>query len=392
MSEIIETYNRLGSIRAAAAALGVSRSTVKRHLDAAGTVAAVAESRTVAQLKQTNKGLKDQLQLVTDQFNKLELHLKANKILEAHADEIVVPEWTVRTPHSSKVLGVPTLFLSDLHWGEVVNAAEVHGVNEYNLEIAKTRMKRCIQTTVSLLKSKLSGEYPGIILALGGDLFDGFSLPHAELLINSDDNILSTFMQLQEALIWAIKALADEFGKVFIPCVVGNHGRLFMKSQAKGAVQNNLDWLMAKQLEIYFKADKRVHLHIPDSLDCYYNVYGKTTCLTHGDQFHGGSGIAGIWSAILLGEARKRKRQQAVGRPFDTMVLGHWHQATLGKGTIVNGSMVGYDEYAYKNNFSYEPPTQALWIDHPTHGLTHWLPVYLEDKQQASKDWVTWAK
>jgi hypothetical protein len=168
--------------------------------------------------------------------------------------------------------------------------------------------------------------------------------------------------------------------------------RLFQKPQAKGAVKNNLDWLLAKQLEIQLADDKRIQFHIPNSLDCFYQVYGKTFCLTHGDQFKGGSGIAGLWSAILLGHARKLKRQQALGRPFDWLILGHWHQLTLGKGIIVNGSTVGYDEYAYKNNFSYEVPSQALFINHPTHDLTHWLPVYLEAKQKQADEWIAWSK
>lgn len=392
MSEILNTYRRLQSIRATAATLGVSRERVRKEIGLGNAEASVAENRQILSLKQSNTALKDQLEVVENQLKKLETHFKATRLLESCADQIVVPDWAVKTGHTDRVLGVPTVLLSDLHWGEVVTASEVNGVNEYNLEIAERRLRRCTSTVINLLKTKLSGEYPGIILAMAGDMFDGFALPHMELLINSDDHILSTFLRLQECLIWVIRTLADAFGKVFIPVVVGNHGRLHMKPQAKGAVQNNLDWLLAKQLELYFKSDKRVVFHIPDSLDCFYSIYGKTTCLTHGDQFKGGSGIAGIWSAILLGEARKRKRQQAVGRAFDNLVLGHWHQATLGKGTIVNGSMVGYDEFAYRNNFGFELPTQAMWITHPVYDITHWLPIYLEDKQQASNDWVTWAK
>ena len=35
---------------------------------------------------------------------------------------------------ASKSPGVPTLFLTDLHYGEVVDPAQVGGVNSYNVE------------------------------------------------------------------------------------------------------------------------------------------------------------------------------------------------------------------------------------------------------------------
>ena len=75
---------------------------------------------------------------------------------------------------SGRMAGVPTLFLSDLHWGEVVNPEEIGSVNEYNLEIAHQRLERCIDTATSLLKDYFrDAKYPGIVLALGGDMLSG---------------------------------------------------------------------------------------------------------------------------------------------------------------------------------------------------------------------------
>jgi len=409
--ELSRLITEAGNVANLAHQSGVARSTLQEWVNIGRTHGVEFQSRSQAnigayevqdvkqlklktELKEARTKNKELEEAAKEQASKLaevEKHLSALKILEEHADAVAVPEW-IRKRHSDKVTGVPQLMLSDLHWGEVVDPSQVNGVNEYNLAIAKVRMKKCINTTIELLKYKINGNYPGIVVSLAGDMFDGFALGHLELLINSDADILETFLALQVELASALVALADEFGHVFVPVVVGNHGRLHLKPQAKGAVKNNLDWLLAKQLEIQLAHDKRIQFHIPNSLDCFYQIYGRTTCLTHGDQFKGGSGIAGLWSAILLGHARKLKRQQALGRPFDVLQMGHWHQLTLGKGIIVNSSMVGYDEYAYKNNFAYEVPSQALFINHPTHDLTHWLPVYLEAKQQQSSDWVAWSK
>ena len=73
------------------------------------------------------------------------------------------------------------------------------------------------------------------------------------------------------------------------------------------------------------------------------------------------------------------------------MLLGHWHQLIQLERLIVNGSLKGYDEYAYSNNFGFEPPRQALWLTHPEHGLTFSMPVYLDRKRQPkSKEWISW--
>ena len=76
---------------------------------------------------------------------------------------------------------------------------------------------------------------------------------------------------------------------------------------------------------------------------------------------------------------------------YDTMLLGHWHQLIQLERLIVNGSLKGYDEYAYSNNFGFEPPRQALWLTHPDHGLTFSMPVYVDrKKKQHNTEWISW--
>ena len=53
---------------------------------------------------------------------------------------------------------------------------------------------------------------------------------------------------------------------------------------------------------------------------------------------------------------------------YDTMILGHFHQYLVIPGVIVNGSLKGYDEYAYVSNFGFETPRQAFWVTTPEHG------------------------
>ena len=124
-----------------------------------------------------------------------------------------------RTPSAA---GIPTLLLSDLHWGETILGSEIEEANEYNLEVARERLQRVIHKTRSLLRDHVVGNYPGIVVCLGGDMISGSI--HDELLQTNDGTVMSQMLDLFEHMQTAIKLLADDFGKVHLPCVTGNHG------------------------------------------------------------------------------------------------------------------------------------------------------------------------
>jgi hypothetical protein len=275
--------------------------------------------------------------------------------------------------------GVPTLFLSDLHWGEVVQAGQVNGVNRYNLDIARKRLRSTVETATHLLRI-LDGKmrYPGIVVPLGGDMVSGNI--HEELQATNEINTMPTVLDLFESLCGAIGLLADTFGRVFLPCVSGNHGRDTKKTWAKDRNHTSFDWLLYQFLARHFAAagDKRVTFYIPEGSDALYRVYGTRYLLTHGDQFKAGDSIIGPIGPLMRGNQKKTARNQAVGQDYDVMIAGHWHQYIHLSRLIVNGSLKGYDEYAAAGNFGFESPMQALWVTHPRFGITYRMPVYSE--------------
>ena len=80
----------------------------------------------------------------------------------------------------------------------------------------------------------------------------------------------------------------------------------------------------------------------------------------------------------MLGHHRKAQRQMSISNPYDWLVMGHWHSYWTGKGIIVNGSVKGYDEYAYLNNFGYERPIQAMWVTTPQNALSFPAPIFAD--------------
>lgn len=274
--------------------------------------------------------------------------------------------------------GIPVLLLSDLHWGEVVDPQQIGGVNKFNLTIAQKRLKHTVHTAVELCRILDSNmRYDGIVVPLAGDNCSGDI--HEELQATNELPTIPTILDLATHLEAAIGMLADVFGKVYLPCVTGNHGRNTRKVWAKDRTRTSFDWLLYKLLQRAFQNDERVTLSIADGPDQPFTVNGRRYLLTHGDRLgSGGDGMIGFLGPVTRGDHKRRTRQQQVGQPYDTMICGHWHQYVHTQRLIVNGSLKGYDEYAYTEAFPFEQPQQALWIVHPKHGETYRMPVRCE--------------
>lgn len=299
-----------------------------------------------------------------------------------------VPTWVSKPKRKSKVTGVPFLMLSDWHWAEVVRPSEVSGVNAYNLEIAHKRVKRLVATAIELLTVDLANaRYDGIVIGLGGDMFSGDI--HEELKQTNENPVIPSVLDLLGVLVWLVNQFADIFGRVFVVGVTGNHGRNTKKIQAKERWATSYDWLLYALLARHFENDKRVTIAAPEAPEYGFSIYGHRYLLTHGDEFRGGDGIIGPLGPATRGRVRKQSRDTTMNRGFDTLVMGHWHTLAQLPNLVINGSLKGYDEFAMRMNFAFERPAQAMWITHPEHGITHQMPIYLEDPSTTSRTWLS---
>lgn len=329
----------------------------------------------VAKLKKERDNWKHSAELLNDELEATRRKLDLHERLGKHT--FVSPKWT-QPKGKKKHRGTALLMLSDLHLDEVVKPEEMLGLNAFNREIALMRLEKVTKGAVTVARDYLSGfKYDGAVLLLGGDIFTG--IIHDELKETNESPILASLEYWLDPLAACIQALTDEFGRLLVVGVVGNHGRLSIKWRYKGAVEDNFDWFLYRQLARHFKNDPRISWNVPSSLDAYFDVYGYKHLLTHGNQARGGSGISGLLTPISLLDHRKRKRDASTIGAADHMWLGHWHSYINGPGWTINGSLKGYDEYAFGNNFSYEPPQQAFAVLTPEHGLTFQTPIFAAD-------------
>lgn len=299
-------------------------------------------------------------------------------------DEAVLspPDWLVPTDSAGgRHVAIPSIMVTDIHWGERVRPEEVGGVNAYDTTIAEARIKRAAEGAIKVCSTYLAGlEYEGLQLCLGGDLLSGEI--HRELRESNVETTTESVVGVLEALVAAVRMLADYFERIHVAAVVGNHGRTTRRTRSKRKARDNYDWLVYQLLARELRADDRVTVQVADAADLHFRVYDTRYCLTHGDQFRGGTGIAASLSPLLLGVHRKRRRDAQVGSPWDVLVLGHFHETHFMRDFIVGGSIVGYSEYAYQRNLNYEPASAALWLTTPERGITFRLPVEVQDPAQ----------
>lgn len=327
----------------------------------------------LSKLTRENKDLKSQLKEMSEQA--VSAHSLKELIGGLSDSEIVGdPSWLTISKKTSTCSTVPVLFLSDLHLDEVVDGSQMYAYNAYDREIATERLKFTFEYAVELLKKKLVGnKYDGAVVVLGGDILSGNI--HEELTESNDARINQSIIYWADKLASGVEMMANEFGRVFVPCVTGNHGRMHKKPRAKNRAFDNFEWLIYQMMAKHFRGDKRVSFLIPDGPDAHFSIYNTKFLLTHGDSFSGGNGVSGIFTAVKLGVLRKRQQCQQIGKPFDIALVGHFHQYIHGNEFIVNGSMKGYDEYAHSKAFPPERPQQALFLVHKQYGVTIRMPV-----------------
>lgn len=202
------------------------------------------------------------------------------------------PKWMVAAPPKSSKIARPSAFFSDAHWDEVVNPEEIEWMNGYDREIALSRTERFFRNTIRLGRDYLKGlDFDGIVMPVGGDLFSGSI--HEELNETNEDTLYGSFVAYIDPMVAGIRLFAEEFGRVYVPCVVGNHPRRTKKPRHKKSVRDNLEWLFYKILQRELAGDKRVDIAVSESHDIDWSIWGTRYRMTHGDQFRGGSGIAG---------------------------------------------------------------------------------------------------
>jgi hypothetical protein len=289
--------------------------------------------------------------------------------------DMKVPKWMAPKRITKAHRATALLMLSDLHLDEVVDLAEMSGMNEYNRQIAERRLENVIDGTVKLTSTYVAGvTFDGIVVALNGDILTGEI--HDELARTNEAPTTASVTHWVPRLASALTYLADHFGKVHVPCTDGNHDRTYKKIPAKQRAESSFAWVVYNWLADMLRDDDRITFSITTAPGQVYPIYGTVFHQSHGDAFRSAGGVGGLYPSMLKHILRLDAMWGTQGHKVDCHLFGHWHQYLSGPNFIVNGSLKGYDEYARGAAFGYEPARQALAIVTPERGIVQQMPVY----------------
>jgi hypothetical protein len=288
------------------------------------------------------------------------------RLASAPARPIVVPK---RAPAGGKRIGCAVALLSDLHYGEHVRADFSTWGNAYDPAIARARLARFFAGVEALVeKERHTFAIDRLVLWLGGDLITGHI--HEDL-AETALNPIESVLEVEPLIIAGVRRLEARGLHITMPCSYGNHGRTTAKKRVETGATHSYEWLMYQHLRTALPS---VDVIANPSPHQYVDVFGRTLHFTHGDDCRYQGGVGGV--SIPLNKAsdawNKVKRT-------DLHHYGHFHQMLAGRNWLVNGSIIGYNEFAMSIKAEPEEPQQSFYVLDAKRGRTAMSPVWVAE-------------
>ncbi len=267
----------------------------------------------------------------------------------------------------------PVVLASDWHSEEIVKPASVNGLNEFNLDIADKRITRFFQASLRLIQLlNQDVKITTVVLALLGDFITNDI--HDEMPENNALLPVDAIINVQAKIIAGIEFwLNHSKYSLVVPCKVGNHSRTTKTTRAASEAGHSLETLLYVHLVAHFRNEPRVKFVIEDSYLTYIDVYNQNLRFHHGHELKFSGGVGGLFIPTY-----KAIDKWNEGHKANLDIFGHFHQSRDGNSFVANGSLIGYNAYAIRNKFSFEPPRQTLLLIDKKRGRTFSCPILLQ--------------
>ena len=305
-----------------------------------------------------------------------------NTELKARIEQLVEmqkpPEVLVyRQPASLRADVVACWLASDWHVEGPVEKASVHGLNEYNLEVAASRARWFFTNGLSLTDMMArESDVKEIYIAALGDFFSGWI--HEELIAS---NLLAPG---EAANFWmglfisGIDFLLRESKyHITLDLIPGNHGRMTKQMHFSNPTGTSLETFAYHALAGRYAGNPRVTMRVSEHAMVYRQFFENFTLrLIHGYEVKFGGGVGGITIPL-----NKAIAQWDVAKRASLTALGHFHQLFDGGNFIANGSLIGYNTFAQAIKAKYEEAKQAFFLVHARNGgeKSVTAPIWLDD-------------
>lgn len=302
-----------------------------------------------------------------------EKEANTSKLLEEATKKLTVMEkereqlFQIRTPQTFSIPlkkggkgeseAVAFMVASDWHVEEPVDPKQINGMNEYNLDISRSRAEKFFQNGLRLIEMfQQDTKINEVVIPILGDMITNSI--HEEMM---ETNLLTPSKAInlaQDYLVSGIEfMLKNSKLNLTMICHTGNHGRMTKKVHISSEAGNSLEEIMYRSMAMYFRNEPRVTFIIPEGMQSYHKVYNMTVRFMHGHSIKFGGGVGGVTIPI-----RKAISQWNKARHADLTVMGHFHQMIDGGEFMTNGSLIGYNAFADFIKADYERPKQAFFL------------------------------
>lgn len=290
-----------------------------------------------------------------------------------------------KSPASTSIAGVPTLFITDVHYGTAVHPDAVMGQNSYNRVIAKLRIERTVNWFIDWALREANGKpFEGCVLALGGDMAESGAIEAVR-----GGTAVSAINELAHILYKQIKRLEEVFGEVVVFGVAGNHGQGGKRVPASLAAEHNSDTEVYAELERLAENDELVQIiYSRHAFEQVWYLYDTPYLLVHGDMLQPKSMAKNHIVAEAQSYRDKKVRQLygvVPGIENVIMLFGHFHTAIEAKdlGFIAGGSLKGWDDWARRVALVQETPRSQAWITHAKAGISSRVEIFAYEPRAA---------
>lgn len=284
------------------------------------------------------------------------------------------------------------LILSDLHGDQEIPAHRVNGLENYNFNVFCRRMERLVDVTIDHCKVNMANNYnfSTLYVLLLGDLTSGEI--HGSAQHSRYKNSLKNSVAIGEVIGMALKDLSDNFEKVIVLGLVGNHGRrnsgghggYGADKKCHRSPHDSFDYLCMSQA--YTKVESiiesgKIEFVCPESYSALIEIEGHIVHASHGDDVRSFNGIP------FYGLERYSRRLMSLTaslpdkKPPSYFFCGHFHTSSnlnIVNNTelVIGGAFTATDEYALSMGLMNQPK-QTLMGFHPKYGKTWSMPIHL---------------
>jgi hypothetical protein len=219
--------------------------------------------------------------------------------------------------------------------------------NTYNTEVFRNRLEHLINKTIEHAKAN---NVTDLIVANLGDAISGAI--HVSTRVQSSEDVIRQIQIAAEAMSESLVELSKYFNTIKFINIIGNHSRL-VSNKNESLFTENLEYLIPWFMDARLKNVSNIEIVKDSDGFSVEEIEGESFVFCHGDLDSAQTSAKNIPQILGI-----------VPKAIFSAHIHHNYEKEFGKTeTIVNGSMMGVDDYAVSKRYYASPMQKFIVLD-----------------------------